>query len=66
MAWSSSVKFCTLNDTISRPIFSRSGEAFFCTDSANCLRLSTISLVVISPTISRMLPSSTSVAFSFM
>ena len=62
ITWLSSMKFWTLNDTISRPIPAKSGDAFCLTISANFWRSETISSNFIWPTISRILPSSTSLA----
>ncbi len=56
----SSEKFWTLKLTISSPMAARSGSAFSFTSSANFCRSLTISSSFILPTISRILPSSTS------
>ena len=66
--WASmaSLTSCTLKVTTSRPILARSGRAFSTTLMAICLRLVKIWSTVISETISRRLPCSTSLIFSLM
>ena len=61
-----SAKFCTLKLTMSRPMAARSGSAFSFTRFANFWRSLTISSSLMRPTISRILPSRTSLAMLAM
>ena len=66
MASTASLTSCTLKVTTSKPILARSGRAFSTTLMAICLRFVRIWSTVISDTISRRLPCSTSLIFSLM